>query len=105
MIRKSVAKPLLRHLEGFRELTEYECGRAQIAIEWVARSQKPVAEIGGRPIKRFFPLGEGDVTLTFSRGLSVAGCEELAGYIEMFLKGVKRGAEARERLRNSRKAR
>jgi hypothetical protein len=33
-----------------RVLTEYECGRAQIAIEWVARGQKPIAEIGGRPI-------------------------------------------------------
>jgi hypothetical protein len=31
-------------------LTEYECGRAQLAIEWVARSEKPIVEIGGRPI-------------------------------------------------------
>jgi len=38
-------------LDGFRILTEYECGRAQIAIEWVARSQKPIVEIGGCPIK------------------------------------------------------
>ena len=36
-------------LDGFRLLSEYECGRAQIAIEWVARAQKPVVEIGGRP--------------------------------------------------------
>jgi hypothetical protein len=36
-------------LDGFRALSEYECGRAQMAIEWVARSQKPVVEIGGRP--------------------------------------------------------
>jgi hypothetical protein len=34
---------------GFTTLTEYECGRAQVAIEWVARSQKPIVEIGGRP--------------------------------------------------------
>jgi hypothetical protein len=34
-----------------RALTEYECGRAQMAIEWVARSQKPIVEIGGRPVK------------------------------------------------------
>ena len=31
-------------------LTEYERGRAQLAIEWVARSEKPIVEIGGRPI-------------------------------------------------------
>ena len=37
-------------LDGYRALSEYECGRAQIAIEWVARSQKPIVEIGGRPI-------------------------------------------------------
>jgi len=34
-----------------RVLTEYECGRAQMAIEWVARSQKPIVEIGGRPVR------------------------------------------------------
>jgi hypothetical protein len=38
-------------LKGFRLLTEYECGRAQMAIEWVARSQKPIVEIGGCPVK------------------------------------------------------
>jgi hypothetical protein len=38
-------------------LTEYECGRAQIAIEWVARSEKPVVEIGGRPIQGCDLLG------------------------------------------------
>jgi hypothetical protein len=37
-------------LGEFAILTEYECGRAQMAIEWVARSQKPVVEIGGRPV-------------------------------------------------------
>ena len=36
-------------VSSFVVLTEYECGRAQMAIEWVARSQKPVVEIGGRP--------------------------------------------------------
>ncbi len=35
----------------FHILTEYERGRAQIAIEWVARSQKPIVEIGGRSLK------------------------------------------------------
>jgi hypothetical protein len=38
-------------IDGFRMLTEYECGRAQTAIEWVARSQKPIVEIGGSPIR------------------------------------------------------
>jgi len=38
-------------IDNFETLTEYECGRAQVAIEWVARSQKPVVEIGGRPSK------------------------------------------------------
>jgi len=38
-------------LEKTHTLTEYECGRAQMAIEWVARSQKPIVEIGGRPFK------------------------------------------------------
>lgn len=38
-------------IEKFRVLTEYECGRAQMAIEWVARSQKPIVEIGGRPVE------------------------------------------------------
>lgn len=38
-------------LEGFLILTEYECERAQIAIEWVARAQKPIVEIGGCLIK------------------------------------------------------
>jgi hypothetical protein len=33
-----------------QKLTEYERGRAQLAIEWVARSEKPIVEIGGRPI-------------------------------------------------------
>ena len=32
-------------------LTEYECGRAQVAIESVARSEKPITEIGGRLVK------------------------------------------------------
>lgn len=40
-----------RCLVGFRLLTEYECGRALTAIEWVARAQKPIVEVGGRPIK------------------------------------------------------
>lgn len=31
-------------------LSEYECGRAQMAIEWVARAQKPIVEIGGCPV-------------------------------------------------------
>lgn len=41
----------IRVIQGFHILTEYEYGRAQIAIEWVARSQKPIVEIGGRPLK------------------------------------------------------
>jgi len=45
-----VAELEQRQLDGFKALTEYECGRAQIAIEWVARSQKPIVEIGGAPI-------------------------------------------------------
>ncbi len=36
-----------QRLDKFRVLSEYECGRAQIAIEWVARSEKPIVEIGG----------------------------------------------------------
>src|SRR5258708_203558 len=40
-----------RRLDRFRVLSEYECGRAQIAIEWVARSQKPIVEVGGCPIE------------------------------------------------------
>jgi|SRR5579859_62438 len=35
----------------WRVLSEYESGRAQIAIEWVSRAQKPIVEVGGRPIK------------------------------------------------------
>lgn len=35
---------------GYLILTEYERGTAQLAIEWVARSQKPIVEIGGRPV-------------------------------------------------------
>lgn len=34
-------------IEEFRVLTEYEAGRALLAIEWVARSQKPIVEVGG----------------------------------------------------------
>lgn len=34
----------------FRVLSEYECGRAQLAIEWVARSEKPIVEVGGYAI-------------------------------------------------------
>lgn len=30
--------------------TDYEHGRAQMAIEWVARGGKPIVEIGSRPI-------------------------------------------------------
>jgi len=37
-------------LEGFRILSEYECGRALTAIEWVARAQKPIVEVGGFPL-------------------------------------------------------
>jgi hypothetical protein len=44
-----------------------------------------------------FPLGDGDVTLTFPEGLSVAGYEELEGYLEMFLKSAKRRADAIQR--------
>src|ERR1700740_1688046 len=35
----------------FRILSDYERGRAITAIEWVARSQKPIVEIGGLPFK------------------------------------------------------
>jgi hypothetical protein len=42
---------LPQRLDGFRVLSEYECGRAQMAIEWVARAQKPIVEIGGCQIK------------------------------------------------------
>jgi len=38
--------------EKLRVLTEFEAGRAQMAIEWVARARKPVAEIGGCLVKR-----------------------------------------------------
>jgi hypothetical protein len=38
-------------LDGFGILTEYEYGRAITSIEWVARSEKPIVEIGGRPIQ------------------------------------------------------
>lgn len=31
-------------------LSDYERGRAQLAIEWVARAQKPIVEVGGRPL-------------------------------------------------------
>jgi hypothetical protein len=44
-----------------------------------------------------FPVGEGDVTLSFPTSISPEGCEELQGYIEMFLKGIKRQAEANRR--------
>src|ERR1700694_23584 len=40
----------LEVIRGFQTLSEYECVRAQIAIEWVARSAKPIVEIGGRVI-------------------------------------------------------
>ena len=40
----------LQLLDDFRALTEYECGRAQMAVEWAPRAQKPVVEIGGRPV-------------------------------------------------------
>jgi hypothetical protein len=30
--------------------TDYEHGRAQMAIEWVARGGKPIVEVGSRPI-------------------------------------------------------
>ena len=43
----------VQHLAKFSVLTEYECGRAQMAIEWVARSQKPIVEIGGCPTKNY----------------------------------------------------
>jgi hypothetical protein len=32
-------------------ISEYERGRALMAIEWVARGQKPIVEVGGYPIK------------------------------------------------------
>jgi hypothetical protein len=44
-----------------------------------------------------FPLADGDVTLTFPSNLSSEGCQELRGYVEMFLKGIKRTAEANRR--------
>jgi hypothetical protein len=40
-----------QRLTGFHILTEYECGRALTSIEWVARSEKPIVEIGGRPMQ------------------------------------------------------
>lgn len=30
--------------------TDYEHGRAQMAIEWVARGGKPIVEVGSRPV-------------------------------------------------------
>ena len=37
-------------LTKFHVLTEYECGRALTAIEWVARAQKPIVEVGRYPV-------------------------------------------------------
>jgi hypothetical protein len=41
----------VKNLVGLRLLTEYECGRALTSIEWVARSEKPIVEIGGCPMR------------------------------------------------------
>jgi hypothetical protein len=35
-------------VQRLKVLSEYEFGRAQIAIEWVARGHKPIVELGGR---------------------------------------------------------
>ena len=43
-------RSLSEAMDGFLVFSEYECGRAQMAIEWVARSQKPIVEIGGCPV-------------------------------------------------------
>jgi uncharacterized C2H2 Zn-finger protein len=51
LVHMKHCEPIQATLEGFRVLSEYECGRAQMAIEWVARAQKPIVEIGGRPVK------------------------------------------------------
>jgi hypothetical protein len=44
-----------------------------------------------------FPIGDGDATVSFPANISAEGCEELQGYVEMFLKGIKRQAEANRR--------
>ncbi len=42
--------------------------------------------------KAVFALAEGDVTLTLPEGLSTASVEELEGYIEIFLRKIRRDA-------------
>jgi hypothetical protein len=42
--------------------------------------------------KAVFALAEGDVTLTFPEGLSSESVEDLEGYIEIFLRKVRRDA-------------
>jgi hypothetical protein len=52
-----------------------------------------------RPVQEKFMLDEGDVTLVFPQRLSVASYQDLEDRVTLVLRGAKRRAEARERLR------
>ena len=43
-----------------------------------------------------FALAEGDVVITFPQGLSTDSVEDLAAYIEVFLKKARREATAKK---------
>jgi hypothetical protein len=72
-----VAEAAQRLLDGFRVLTDYERGRAQMAIEWVSRAQKPIVEIGGAPIGHY---DLGALTYDLDRCIQLSG-ETVLGFI------------------------
>ncbi len=59
-------------------LTEYEVGRAVTAIEWVARSGKPIVEIGSRMLG---PWELHHLAEDLHRCLDIAGELEVHGFI------------------------
>jgi hypothetical protein len=61
----------------------------------------PMPEHLTRPVQEKFILDEGEVTLIFPQRLSVASYQDLEDRLTLVLRGAKRRAEARERLRTA----
>jgi hypothetical protein len=65
------------------------------SIRWISRMDDRQQMFG----RRFFPLLEGDVTISFPTAVSATSAKTLASYVNLFLEQARLHAEAQERWR------
>jgi len=110
----SAADAAIRSYRETKQLVEsesggYNSGESETAIMHAAAPTKPatsgfeglgpIPEHLTRPITEKFTLDEGEVTLTVPQRLSLESYQDLEDRIEILLRGLKRRAEQRDRLR------